>query len=546
MNVQGIEANVEGRFRRMLRHTWLVVIAAILATIGLGALAVNYANRPTTLIAAVGPPNSDDVKIIQAFAQQFARERASVRLRVAVKESAVEAAAAIDKHEADLAVVRRDRAMPQGAQAVAILRKNVVVIAAPPPPAPAPAAGKGKSAKKTAAKDKEEEEDEEKAPAKGKAKKKGKATAKDKDAAKSTAKDKDKDKDKDKAKEDEDPKKIEKIEDLAGKRLAVIGRSGSNVNLLNIILRQYGIPLEKVQVVQLETTDVGPAIRDSKVDAIMSVGPVGSRITADAVAAISHEKEPPTFLAIDASEAIVQRNPVYESIEIPAGAFGGAPQRPPEAVETIGFSHYIVARKTLDETTVGDLARLLFTARQTLAGDIPSIGKIEAPDTDKDAAVAVHPGAAAYIDGEQKTFFDRYNDWIYYGLMIFSFFGSAMAWLINYSKTNNEKAAQPWGGLDRLLELMRMARTATEVAALDQLQAEADEILVATMRDVEAGAVDQPKLQAFTVMLDQARLAIAERREGLAESPPVAAATPKPESSTGNVVSVLYPPQAAP
>ena len=362
MSFQGIEDRVEGRFRRMLRHTWLVVIAAILASIGLGAVAFHYANRPTTLIAAVGPPNSDDVRIIQAYAQHLARERAPVRLRIAVKDSVVESAAAIDRGEADIAVVRRDRSMPQAGQAVAILRKNVVVLAAPTPPE----ASKSKRAKKSA----------------------------------------------------KEAKKIEKIEDLAGRRIGVIGRSGSNVNLLNIILKQYAIPPEKVQIVQLETTDVGQAIRDSKVDAIMSVGPMGSRITTDAVAAVTRDKEPPTFLAIDASEAIVQRNPVYELTEIPAGAFGGAPQRPPEAVETIGFNHYIVARKTLDETTVGELTRLLLSSRQALAAEIPSIGKIEAPETDKDAAVPVHPGAAAYIDGEQKNFFERYNDWIYYGLML--------------------------------------------------------------------------------------------------------------------------------
>src|SRR5262245_52402331 len=462
MNLQGIEPPVESRFRRMLGHTGLVVVGAILATVGLSAVGLYLSNRPTTLTVAVGPPNSDDLKIMQAFAQHFARARAPIRLRILVKDDVVEAAQALDKRQADVAVVRRDRAMPQDGQAVAILRKNVVVLAAP-----APASSKAKRAKK-GAKDGE--------------------------------------------------KKIGKIEDLAGRRIAVIGRSGSNVNLLNIILKQYSIPPDKVQVVQLGTTDVGQAIRDSKVDAIMSVGPVGSRITTDAVAAVSHDKEPPTFLAIDASEAIVERYPAYESAEIPAGAFGGAPQRPPEAVETIGFSHYIVARKSLDESTVGDLTRLLFTSRQTLAAEIPAIGKIEAPETDKDAAVAVHPGAAAYIDGEQKTFFDRYNDWIYYGLMIFSFFGSAMAWLMNYSKV--DARVQKLHGLDRLLEVMRLARSSESHQALDQLEAETDSILQNTIQQVENNTLDQASLQAFSLALDQTRRAITERRASLGTTAP--------------------------
>ena len=29
-----------------------------------------------------------------------------------------------------------------------------------------------------------------------------------------------------------------------------------------------------------------------------------------------------------------------------------------------------------------------------------------------------HPGAAAYLDGELKTFFDRYSELLYWGLML--------------------------------------------------------------------------------------------------------------------------------
>jgi len=466
----------------MLRHTWLVTIAGILALAGVVAAAFYYSSQPTTLKIAVGPPNSEDVRVVQTIAQQLARDRASIRLRILVKDGPVESSKAVDSGDADLAVVRRDRAMPQNGQAVAILRRNVVVLVAPPPLPPPAAAAKAKR------------------PAK-------KAAAKDEDGKKASAKEKEKEKEKDK---DDEPKKLEKIEELAGKRIAVIGRTEANVNLLNIILKQYEIAPDKVQVIQLDTTDVGPAIRESKVDAIMSVGPISSRITADAVAAAAREHEPPSFLAIDASEAIVQRFPVYESTEIPAGAFGGAPQRPAEAVETIGVSHYIVARRTLDESTVGDFARLLFGARQVLSNDLPSVAKIEAPDTDKDAAVAVHPGAAAYIDGEQKSFFERYNDWIYYGLMILSFLGSATAWLMNYSKVDDR--VQKLHALDQLMDLIRAAREAPDVPALDRLQAEADDILQAAIHQVENNALDQAGLQAFSLALQQTRGAIADRR----------------------------------
>jgi hypothetical protein len=144
---------------------------------------------------------------------------------------------------------------------------------------------------------------------------------------------------------------------------------------------------------------------------------------------------------------------------------------------------------------------------------MPAIGKIEAPDTDKDAAVAVHPGAAAYVDGEQKTFFERYNDWIYYGLMLLSFFGSVAAWLMNYSKVDDRvKKSQP---LDRLIELMRQARSVPTLEALDRIQAETDDIFQSTIQNVENNKLDAAGLQAFSLALEQTRGAIAERRATL-------------------------------
>src|SRR3972149_885686 len=57
---------------------------------------------------------------------------------------------------------------------------------------------------------------------------------------------------------------------------------------------------------------------------------------------------------------------------------------------------------------------------------LPGAVAIESPSTDKDAPVLVHPGAAAYLGDNQKSFFDRYGDQIFYGLLIFPVIGSGL------------------------------------------------------------------------------------------------------------------------
>jgi len=66
---------------------------------------------------------------------------------------------------------------------------------------------------------------------------------------------------------------------------------------------------------------------------------------------------------------------------------------------------------------------------------------------------------------------------------------------------------------------MQAARLAQTSAELDALQAEADEIVAATIREVENHAVEERALTAFTLALDQARLAIADRRNQLLKTP---------------------------
>jgi hypothetical protein len=310
------------------------------------------------------------------------------------------------------------------------------------------------------------------------------------------------------------PPKITKITQLAGRRIGVIGRTQANVNLLKVILKQYGVDPNKVEIVQFPANEAAEAIRSQKADAYLAAGPVNSRITTDAILASSRDGGTPTILPIDLAEAIAQNNPAYESSDIPAGSFGSVPE---EEVKTISFAHHIVARKGLSESTVAAFTRQLFSIRQALKNEFPLAAKIETPDTDKDATIPAHPGAAAFVDGEEKTFLDRYSDFIWWGLMALSAMGSAGAWFAGYLKkderSNNSSLRE------RLLEMIASARKSESTEELDQLQTEADGILRDTLQCFEHGAIEDGALIAFNIALEQFHNAVADRRSLLISLP---------------------------
>src|SRR5262249_55261572 len=430
----------------------LITLAGVLAIVGALTGGYYFAMRPVTLRIAVGPGGSDDVKVVQTLTQAFAQTHGYVRLRPVQTDGASASAGALADGKVDLAIIRGDLDVPKNAQAVATLRKNVVVLWVPQ-------SAKGKKA----------------------------------------------------------GSKITKIAQLAGHRIGVVGRTQANVNLLHVILHQYGVDPAKVEIVQFPAGEAADAIRNQRADAYLAAGPVNSKITAESIAASVKDGGTPTFLAIDSAEAIAQNHPVYEATEIPAGTFGGAPARPDDDVKTISFNHHIVARKGISESTISAFAHQLFAARQQLLTEFPLTAKIETPDTDKDAVIPVHPGAAAFVDGEEKTFLDKYSDYIWWSLMALSATGSMGAWFAGYIKKderNNNSSLR-----ERLLEMIAAARKSETTEELDTMQAEADNILRDTLHCFEDGAIQEGSLTAFNIALEQFHHAVADRRALLMSLP---------------------------
>src|SRR6202035_5826748 len=104
---------------------------------------------------------------------------------------------------------------------------------------------------------------------------------------------------------------------------------------------------------------------DASIDAYMSLGPLDSKITSEAIAATARARGEPKFLPVDVSEAIALKHPLYESEEIPGSIFNSSPAWPDDKIETVSVNHVIVARKALSDTTVGAFVGQLFAIRQS-------------------------------------------------------------------------------------------------------------------------------------------------------------------------------------
>ncbi len=248
----------------------------------------------------------------------------------------------------------------------------------------------------------------------------------------------------------------------------------------------------------------------------MTVGPLDSKITLDVIIATAHARGEPTFLPIDVSEAIASRHPLYESEEIPGSSFSSSPARPDDTIETVSVNHLIVAPASLSERAVGAFTRQLFAVRPSLAREVPGAAKIEKPDTDKDAALPAHPGAAAYIDGTERTFLDKYSDYIWGAVLLLSVLGSGSAWFRHYIKGDERR--QNTLHREKLLATIALVRKTDSLEELDALQGEADDILRETLECYDDGAIEEGDLSAYGLVLEQFHRAVVDRRAALGET----------------------------
>jgi hypothetical protein len=130
----------------------------------------------------------------------------------------------------------------------------------------------------------------------------------------------------------------------------------------------------------------------------------------------------------------------------------------------------------------------------------------------------VHRGAAAYIDGTERTFLDRYGDYFWFSLLLLSGLGSAGAWLRQYLKRDEREEVTELRA--RIMAMISKVRTAQTSEELLVMQREVDGIIRNTLDCHDDDAIDEEDLAAFGLVLELFDHAVADRRAALVAGTP--------------------------
>jgi TRAP transporter TAXI family solute receptor len=278
---------------------------------------------------------------------------------------------------------------------------------------------------------------------------------------------------------------IEDMDGLAGKTVGVVGGE-MNHGIVEVLTREYDLMRAKARFKDLAVTEARQALQSKQVSALLVVMPISEKYLSLVRSFLpSNSKKNPALIAIESAGAIANVAKAYESYDLPKGTLRGSPPVPDDDLTTLRVPFYMVASKKLADDDVAALTKAVMDSRRDLLGEFPLLAQLAAPSTDKDAYIPVHPGAAAFFDGTQQGFFEKYGDALFYGPMFLGGVASVLAGLWKFLGIGGN--GKPPGPLDPMYALAGRVRNARNEEDLEAIEQEIDNIIKAELKKYAKG-----------------------------------------------------------
>jgi TRAP-type uncharacterized transport system substrate-binding protein len=328
-------------------------------------------------------------------------------------------------------------------------------------------------------------------------------------------------------------KKIKSLAELKKKKIAIIAENDSGAAFIRSILELSDGPATTplVQVVSPGTPI--DKLFTAGIAAVVTMAPA-SKIVKDKSYEQYAKRGGLTLNAIEAAKVLTRKYPALSEETIAAGTLSSSPAIPEDDVDTVGLQWLLVAQSGLPNSTIGELARLVYENKSELALDNGFASRIEPAATDKDAFILAHPGAAEYINDDIKSFVERYSDLMYFAAAALGIIGSICATL--YTKVTRvapEKASEL---ATQLLDIGEDVQDTTCIDDLDRLQDELEKILRGVVIGLRDGTISSDGLETFKLGYQFVRDEIALRREALQRHPQDGSTPPAPAHEDNVVV----------
>ena len=295
---------------------------------------------------------------------------------------------------------------------------------------------------------------------------------------------------------------------IAKLRDHTVGVAGGEINrnVVEALKKEYDLTHANVTFKDIAPADLRRAIQAKEVAAVIVVVPLTDKYLS-LVKGLFRESasSAPVLIPIDSAGAITDTKGPYESFDIPKGTLRGSPAVPDDDVTTLRVPYLLVANRHLDQQVVAELTKRVMAARRDLASEQPLIAGIATPTLDADAYIGVHPGAAAFYNGTEQSFMDRWGNAIYLTPMVLGALASIFAAVWRFLGIRSHDASQTT--LEQLCALRERIRDLEDEAELRKIEDDIDVMLRAHLAKSAGDEEGETEALAF--------IALAQRLDNL-------------------------------
>jgi len=305
--------------------------------------------------------------------------------------------------------------------------------------------------------------------------------------------------------------------DLRNTTIGVVGGT-ANRPVVEALKQVYRFDRAEVRFQDVAVGEIATALSSGQVRALLVVVPLTEKYLMKVRQFFRQsgaKGSAPKLIEIESAGAVANVAQYYESYDIPKGTLRGAPPVPSDDLTSLRVSAFLVANKSVSADTITDLTQELVDVRRDLLSQFPILAQSTAPSTDADALIPIHPGAATYYNGNQQSFFDKYDDKIYYASLLLGSLISVIiaAWRFAGSGISSQNMLEPF------YELGNEIKGAKSEDELDEIEKRIDEILKAELaRNASGEDIDSADMAALSLAAQRLHYLMAHRRTLLRRS----------------------------
>lgn len=310
---------------------------------------------------------------------------------------------------------------------------------------------------------------------------------------------------------------VDRVDQLRGKRIATLPAGSGTACVLENLLDHYGVGADEdsTEIIHMDPNQAHESFRKGEVDAVFHIIALGAAASEHVGPSLRSDGR---LLPIEQAEALRQRHPFLEAIDIPKGFYRGYPPEPSGDIPTAAVSAALLVSKNLDKDVVYELTRTLYEHRNELVSSNPLAAWMRRPAKPEETLFPLHAGARAYYDRDKPGVWVAYADPLALGLSLTVLCISGI-WHVRLRLAQMRKDRADKYSLEILGLLERLRSIEDSLEEMEEVRAGLFDIFKRVVRDVADDKVSTESFHLFAFPWEMAIGAIRHRELTLSKEP---------------------------